>query len=162
MNCHKTRHDIFAERDGLLGTAERGALAEHLEQCPACRTMRNDFTATIEAWRASPERVTLPDANLEWQKVRREIQHGTRSNGSSWRSPVTWFALPLAAAAALAVVLFVPSPFSPETGDRVSSVAATAGGSDGSAAAEPASTVVFVDDKTGWVFVWADDSPKHI
>ena len=160
MNCRKARYDIFRERDGRLGSAGQGALMEHVTQCTACRRVRENVAAAMKAWRSEVDSVRVPEANIEWQKVRREIRQEPRPGGSARHSIMKWLALPLAAAA-LAVALFIVIP-SPETGGQAASTAAASGVNDGSAPSETASTVVFVDDKTGWVFVWADDGTKHI
>lgn len=161
MNCRQARDDIFRERDGVLDSAGQSALLEHVTQCAACRRVRENAAAAMNAWRSEVDRVRVPEANAEWQKVRREIRQEARPDGSARHSIVKWLALPLAATAALAVALFVVTP-PPENGGQAVSIAAASDVSDGSAPSDTASTVVFVDDKTGWVFVWADDGTKHI
>jgi anti-sigma factor RsiW len=157
MNCREAKQHIFAEPDGALASAERAALAAHLNQCEACQQIHTQLTRTIAVWRTETKNLQVPDADLEWQKLRREIRGGTTS---ARRYPLGWFALPLAAAAAVAMFFFSPSLNRPETPARTTTeIASTAP----NAASPNASTVVFVDDKSGWTFVWTgDDAAQHI
>jgi hypothetical protein len=71
---------------------------------------------------------------------------------------IPWLAVPLAAAAAGAIMIFVtpPWPRSPAPAAAVAAASATATAND-------ASTVVFVDEKSGWLVVWASAvGPKQI
>lgn len=157
MDCRKAEHQIFAERDGALDPLQRAELVDHLAQCGSCRALRSNLTASMEAWRNSTAEIKAPDPLLEWQKVRREIRGGVQTTGKR-RGVISWVAWPVAAAAALAMALFVASPSrdpAPLTSAaRIDSPAAPAAAAD--------STVVFVDEKSGWVFVWAGDGSTHI
>ena len=97
----------------------------------------------------------MPDAELEWQKLRREIRGGAGSTATAKRTPFTWFALPIATAAALAVTLFVHQSASDTDGAQATGQMVAK--ANGKAAGEKTSTVVFVDDKSGWTFVVATD-----
>lgn len=160
MNCREAEHQIFAERDGALDSHQRAALGAHVAQCATCRQMRDGLAHAIESWRVSTEAVRTPDADLEWLNLRREIRRGAGAKpASTARSPwATWVALPAAAAAALAVVLAVRHGNRGATPEATKAVARA----HVEASVENASPVVFVDDKSGWVFVWATNDPKHI
>lgn len=154
MNCREAQDRILTERDGALDQTSRVALAGHLADCAGCRRVRDDLTAAVSAWRAEVANVRVPDAEREWHAVRRKIRGGeTAAAGParSRRSLFTWIALPLGAAAAAAIALFVsPSPqFDPAPIAHVDSVEAPGNN---------ASTMVFVDDKSGWLIVWASDA----
>jgi hypothetical protein len=99
--------------------------------------------------------VRTPDAELEWQKLRREIRGGAGSAtaAKSARSRIAWFAIPLAAAAAIAVGLFVNQGADPS--NAPAPVVARAKPVDN------ASTVIFTDAKSGWTFVVAADEPHR-
>jgi anti-sigma factor RsiW len=155
MNCREAEHQIFAERDGALETTQRAALASHLDGCAACRRLQQNFAITVEVWRAELTSAKLPDAELEWQKLRREIRGGAGSSRQVRRRHPGWFAIPLAAAAAIAAALFVNHDT--ETPIETTQSVARAGAK----AAEGASTVVFVDEKSGWTFVVAADDPHR-
>jgi anti-sigma factor RsiW len=154
MNCREAEHSLFAERDGALDETQRAALVSHVDECSACRLLRQNLTVALAELQASSRQSSLPDVELEWQKLRREIRGGaTAQMAASRRSPITWFALPLAAAAALAIAFFV----TPGTQKSDFSATPTAKIAQATSASEsePASTMVFVDDKSGWTFVWA-------
>lgn len=159
MNCRQAEHHIFAERDGTLDALQQTALSDHVTACPNCRRMRDGFAAAVETWRTDVGQVRLPDADLEWQKLRHRMQ---RENRPVRRSVLNWFALPLGAAAALAVGLYVAK--SPSDKLPAGQAAAVAAATSIPTASEPESTVVFVDDKSGWTFVWAadNDAAGHI
>lgn len=154
MNCREAQDRILTERDGALDETSRAALADHVAACAGCRRVQADLAAALEAWRADVANVTVPDAEREWHAVRRRIRGGgtgTQRPVRSQRSLFAWIALPLGAAAAAALALFVsPSPrFDPAPIAHVDSVEAPGNN---------ASTLVFVDDKSGWLIVWASDA----
>ncbi|MBL9210668.1 MAG: zf-HC2 domain-containing protein [Opitutaceae bacterium] len=154
MNCREAQHRILTERDGALDEPSRAALAGHLADCAGCRRVQDDLTAALSAWRTEVANVTVPDAEREWHAVRRRIRGGETGAdrpARSRRSLFTWIALPLGAAAAAALALYVsPSPrFDPAPIAHVDSVEAPGNN---------ASTMVFVDDKSGWLIVWASDA----
>lgn len=150
MNCREAESQIFAERDGALDNSQRAALAQHVGQCPGCRRLQQGFAVTIETWRVETQQVRVPDAELEWQKLRREIRGGagSRAAAESKRRSLGWFSVPLAAAAAVALI-FVLNTESPEPTRDVAKVTPTA------RADSP--TVVVTDEKSGWTFVVAAD-----
>ena len=162
MNCDQAERQIFAERDGAPGPEELAALASHVAQCPACRRTRVDLAAAIADWQLTSAATGVPDAEREWQAVRRRMRSesspaGDRGVGRK-SNLIPWLAVPLAAAAAGAIMVFVtpPSPRSPAPAAAIAASSATATAND-------ASTVVFVDEKSGWLVVWASAAgPKQI
>jgi anti-sigma factor RsiW len=156
MNCRDAERQIFAERDGALDTSQRAALTEHVAHCAACRDTRNHLAAAIESWRHSTQAVVSPDPVREWEALRRQIRGGVSSvaQPSRRRNVIPWLALPIGAAAAVAVALFVNRP-EPSANDvrqvaRADAVEVSAG----------AGSVVVVDDKSGWVVIWEGDAPR--
>lgn len=152
MNCREAEHQIFAERDGALDETRRAALATHLAQCPGCQRMRENLATALDALRTHSQQVRVPDAELEWQKLRREIRGSAGSKSAmaeKRRSPLAWLGLPLAAAAAIAITLSLRPVSDPAaSGEQARTIAK----------AEAPSTVVFVDDQSGYLFVWADET----
>jgi anti-sigma factor RsiW len=166
MNCREAQPQIFAERDGALDTVQRAALEGHLATCDACRRTRADFTAALTAWRVEVHTVVVPDAEREWHAVRRRIRGGAETGAERVLRPrrnlFTWIAVPLGAAAAVAVALFV----SPQTGSTVhpavQSGSHVARVNSVDVPGNNATTMIFVDDKSGWLFVCASDAaPKR-
>jgi hypothetical protein len=164
MNCREAQSQIFAERDGALDNALRVALDGHLATCDGCRRNRENLTAALTGWRIQITQVTVPDAEREWHAVRRRIRGGVEAGAvratRPRRSLFTWIAVPVGAAAAAALALWVPSrptsgvPLDDHSGAHV----ARANSID--VTGNKAPTMIFVDDKSGWTFVWASEGKR--
>lgn len=156
MNCRDAQNRILADRADAGDAAGHGALAAHLATCAGCRQVQADLAHALAAWQSDTASVTVPDVDREWQAVRRQIRGGETGAARTPRSPrslLAWLALPLGAAAAAALALFISpgtrSYFDPPPVAQVDSVE-TPGNN--------ASTLVFVDEKSGWLIVWASDA----
>ena len=149
MNCRSAQRLLSADRDGALATHERAGLDEHVAACAECRQFRVTLEAAAADLRTAAAHVTVPDEARAWQDIHREIRAARPAAARSWWAPVRW-ALPLGAAAALAaVVAFVPMDFgegaTPAAVARAEYVEVPSN----------SSSVVYVDDKSGWLVVWA-------
>ena len=164
MKCHDVERLGFDAQERNLGDVQRADLAEHLLACDACRQSSERIRAALDAWRSTTANTPLPDVSREWQAVRRRRLSTTDTDAIAsrpQRSPfLAWLAIPVAAAAAIAIAMFIipqGPPASPADGAR-----------DALARAQPAvdsataPTVVFVDEKSGWLVVWATDQPDRI
>jgi hypothetical protein len=155
MNCRDAERQIFAERDGLLDLPQQAAVAEHVAHCAACRRTRNNLAAAIESWRVATQAVAAPDADREWEAVRRQMRGGVGSNGqvsaARQRRVLSWVALPLGAAAAVALAFFMRPASS-------SSIAANVARADSVEVSAADGSVVYVDDKSGWVVIWEGEA----
>ena len=161
MNCREAQSQIFAARDGAPDENPRAALEGHVAHCAACRQVRDNLTAALGAWRTDSARATVPDAEREWHAVRRRIRGGVETNPTvarPRRSIFAWLPLTLgaAAAAAIALVVVVQQSSSESAGSLSGKVTARADYVE--APGHNASTMVFVDDKSGWVIVLASDT----
>ena len=156
MNCRQAQDQIFAERDGAPDDIRRTALDGHVAHCADCRRIRDDLSATFALWRARAGNVTVPDAEREWHAVRRQIRGGAETTATTRpRWSFSWFAVPLGAAAAVALALYV-SPPRPDAADSLDAVLTHVASAESiDVPANNASTMVFVDDKSGWLVVWA-------
>ncbi len=161
MNCREAENYLFAERDGALDANQRAALSAHVTECAGCRRIRNQLAEALQSLASTTQTVRVPDADLEWQKLRREIRG---AHAEPRRSLATWLGVPLAAAAAIALGLYVApgGHRSAPTHDTTEVIAQEAPAANGAT-----STVVYVDDNSGWTFVWApdvaaDSSQQHI
>ena len=164
MNCREAQDQIFAERDSAPESSRRAALEGHVAHCASCQRIRADLAAAFTMWRTDAEKVTVPDAEREWHAVRRRIRGGVEAGAARSERPrrnlVTWFAVPLGAAAALALALFVSPPKNSVTPPEAAPQVASAESID--VPGRNASTMVFMDDKSGWLIVWAnDEKPKQ-
>ena len=157
MNCREAQSQIFAERDGALETTQRAALDSHLAQCDGCRQTREELTAALITWRTAVSHVTVPNAEREWQAVRRRIRGGMEPGAERASRPrrnlLAWIALPLGGVAAVALALLV----SPQDRPTVQASAPVPPNSV-EVAGDDATTMVFVDEKSGWLFVLASDA----
>lgn len=160
MNCRQAEPQIFAERDGRLDPGQHAALAEHVANCPTCRRITDDLSAAVGMWKAQVQAVVVPDVEREWHDLRRRMRHETaaaKERHSPWR---LWIGAPLAAAAAVAAIValnptsrdVVPPPPAGRSVARAEYVDVPSAN---------ASTVVFVDDKSGWLVVMASDAPRQ-
>src|SRR3954469_10790929 len=107
MNCRDAERQIFAERDGALDPTQRAVLAGHVAQCATCRQTEKVLAAAIGSWRSSTQAAPMPDPTREWEALRRDIRGGVAAvaRPARRRNVVPWLAVPVGAAAALAVVL---------------------------------------------------------
>ena len=165
MNCRSAQPLLSAERDGALASHERAALETHLADCADCRRARANVAAAVERWRANVAAAKAPDSTLAWQAVRRELRATTGRRESS----APWFArwmLPLGGAAALAAAVAIA--LVPQWRGGVGGVGGVGASSPMTAAAagaraefvevpNNASSMVYVDDQSGWLVVWAVD-----
>ena len=160
MNCREAQSQIFAARDGAPDESPRAALEGHVAHCAACRRIRDNLTAAFGAWRSDSARVVVPDAEREWHAVRRQIRGGVEAGSTAARprrNIFAWLPLTLGAAVAAAItVLVVVQPSTESNAGFGSKVAARADYVE--APGHNASTMVFVDDKSGWVIVLASDT----
>jgi len=152
MNCRDAQRQLSAARDGAPATPGGAELAAHVAGCKACGTFSISLADTSEGLRRAAARVTVPDEERAWQDIRREIR-AAPAKRSAWRQTVRW-ALPLGATAALAAVIALV----PRGGEDVALPAAAAPAvarAEFVEVAGDASSVVYVDDKSGWLVVWA-------
>lgn len=149
MNCQNAEHCLYTGRNELA-EAQRAELAAHLSTCPACRQIATNLDSCLLAMQTETRHVPVPNPDFEWAKVRRQLH---RQNSPA-HPLARWLALPAAVAAAAAIGLYVSREPSQLPAQRTA--APVIARSDAPAAAEP-STVVFVDDRSGWTFVVASD-----
>lgn len=165
MNCREAQRHILAEEGSAVDRTPDSRLNAHVRDCGACRRMRDDLAAALSYWRTDASATAVPDAEIEWQKVRRQIRGGAESLGRPPRQGrpayASWIAFPLLAGAA-AVLTFFLFPGTPEIAPSPRRAPQTARADAVEAPGNNASTMVFVDDKNGWLFVWASDAtPKR-
>ncbi|MBI5771472.1 MAG: zf-HC2 domain-containing protein [Verrucomicrobia bacterium] len=157
MNCQTAQKLLSAERDETLGAEVRASLDAHVAGCDACRKLRVVLAESAAAWRVNTAAVRVPDERLEWQRLRRRLDgaadEAPAEARSAWRL-FSWRGATILGAAAAVMLGFFFTPRGGEpsvvTGNAVVAVTDSVEvGSDASAA------MVFVDDKSGWLVVWA-------
>lgn len=102
MNCRKARAWISRELDGELAPRRQAVLRAHLDSCPGCRAVRDEWARIGAELRDR----TVPQAQAPeaaWADVRRAIRlQGER------KQPVEWgwiFGVPVRAAAVIVLVV---------------------------------------------------------
>ncbi len=114
-SCQDIQSQLADFVAGALEARERAALESHLQECPVCR---HELQALQRVGRLldvlPPEEATA----VSWQSIRRAIEppepEPVRARGWAWCLPIRWprmaYAGLAAAAAAVALVLFVSYP----------------------------------------------------
>ena len=161
MNCHAVQQLLSAERDETLGADSRGELDTHLAGCATCRQLRATWAEAAESWRTTTAGVRVPDGRMCPSSKKCVGSHATqpaRGIFTLWRSATLG-----AVAAAVALGLFlapawVRGPQAPTATLASASVNADSVEIGG----EASSAMVFVDDKSGWLVVWAADGAEKV
>lgn len=166
MNCREAQSQLFAERDGALDNIHRAALDSHIAHCGDCQRVRDDFTAALASWKHEVGHATIPNVEREWHAVRRQIRGGSEAGAGRVARPrrhlLPWIALPVGGAIAAAAALFVTlQPVGGVRSGGTSPAPQIAHVNSVEVPASGATTVVMVDDKSGWMFVWASADPKQ-
>lgn len=163
MNCRHVEPLLLAARDGTLTAEQRAGLERHLAECAPCRQLQTDLSASLAALRTEVAAVRLPDVDAEWRQLQGRLRE-TRPAEARRRqpAPLLWFATPLAAAAAIALafVLTRPTPVAEPSGVAIepSPLAGLAHADYVEVAVGEATPIVYVDQESGWLVVWADMS----
>ena len=181
MNCTSAQSHIFAARDTAPGAAEAAALADHVASCGECRALQESLTTATARLREADTTLRIPDAQREWHAVRRRIRttDTDKAPAFSWvpnlrkLAPVT-----LVAVIALVAWFNLKAPGdNPAAMDLEPTLASIDTATDwgaledhfiSSARAEFvetydefASPFIFVDEESGWLVVWATDTPDE-
>jgi len=154
MNCRQAERALSRHLDDELPANDVATLEEHLASCSACRDSAAEWRGLGDAMRAeAPSEV--PDPTKAWHDIRRTLRNREPPTVQENRRP--WWARPLPWAGAAATVALItlgylrhvsPSSQFP-SGSAVEYVDTELPG---------ASTVVYVDDETGWNIVWVLES----
>ncbi len=111
MTCTEVQHHLSDYVDDHLAPAQHAAVADHLATCPGCRAARESLRALREQTKALPAGIT-PTRDL-WAGIQARVEcdqpvaaHHASIHPKTRQFPrLLRFALPLAAAAALAILL---------------------------------------------------------
>jgi anti-sigma factor RsiW len=163
MNCHTAENLLHAERDGALSKEQHADLERHVQGCARCAQLRLEIAAAGKAVQDDAARFTVPDADEEWrllQLERRRREHEVRTRTST-PSLLRWVGAPMAAAAALALAFQAGRmmPMLPSAQDF--EVPKEARADYVEVANRDASPIVFLDQESGWLVVWAADSAQE-
>lgn len=184
MNCKEAESLLSQSLDGELESAgKQSLLREHLESCPSCREMEESWRGFGEFMRE--EEVPVPEsasAGLAWEKIHREIrlaespaeEGGGYGFGRKTRSPWFWgWGAPTAIAALLVLSTglyynFYSGSGLPSINESPGEFAGAPGNGIGTRTKTKiefletdipgGSTMVFVDQDTGWTVLWVAES----
>lgn len=152
--CNEIERLLLSEPDGALTATELAELEAHVSGCEACRRQRNQLSTVSSSLKKSQAEVPIPSSREEWMTLRNRIheERGAERKTNRWSRPwLRWGipALSLGTAAAVACILYLrapsPAPFSRVTIARAEYVQSE----------NAASTLVYVDQESGWLIVWA-------
>ena len=94
---HPTDLDLGEFVDDALDAAQRAAVAEHVDGCPACRTLVSDF---LEIRRAASSLGTMEPPARTWMRIEQSLHEP--SSRSLWSTSRRWPWLAAAAALVMA------------------------------------------------------------
>jgi predicted anti-sigma-YlaC factor YlaD len=152
MNCSSAQRMLSAERDGALPETERASLAVHVAGCASCQRFRSIIAATAEFQKAAADNIPAPDEERAWSDIRKAINN--RKPARQRLAPSRWW-VPAGAAAAILIggIWFALPPREP--GSETDVVHIEGAGVEFVEVPAAAASMVYVDDETGWVVVWA-------
>ncbi|MBA4138104.1 MAG: hypothetical protein C0518_12380 [Opitutus sp.] len=160
MKCRDAAPLLSAERDDALTTSQRAELGRHLAGCAACRQMQVELTAALAAYQADAARVTVPDADEEWRLLRPQLR-APQLAARRRVAPITWFGVPLAAAAAIAFAIYFGQP-APTKLDALAVSGEAVARADFVEVTDPNATpIVYTDKESGWLVVWAAEGETN-
>src|SRR5262245_33111546 len=144
MACERNSERIQELIDGTLGAIRRRELEQHLEDCPACRALREDLERIRDAAAALP---ALPPPDGAWLQIAGRLRHEGRLRDAAPAAArgshrYAWLAIAatLALAAGLSIVALLRSTQAP-------SAPAVAGGSAAPGNATATASVEAVQNK---------------
>lgn len=154
MNCRQSQHLLSLDRDDRLPAERRPALDAHLAGCPDCRRHRDALAAALDSLRTGDARIQTPDAKAEWlllsAKLEAPSRQPRRDINRGWLKALTAGG----AFAALALVFALNRPAATPTGPQL--VQAPAHAEFVELGDPEATTIVYVDQDSGWLIVWAE------
>ncbi len=150
-SCRVIAPLILAECDGPLAAAALARLEAHVATCPTCRQQRAALRLAGDELRRAPQPgITADDARNAWLDLRPQLREVPARPPRAWIRPVFAWTAPLATAAVFAFALTATRPAMNRTtppNARADFVQAPA----------DASTLVYVDQQSGWLIVWASE-----
>lgn len=151
MKCLEAQQLLALAPDGELTELQLAALEQHNVTCLACREFAQQQHKASGVLRRDTALVALPEIEAEVRAVRVRLSAKQPARLGKL-APVLWIGASLAAAAAL-VFAFLGSHLAPHPTTSPSAASALVnyivpGDPD-------ASTVVYVDQASGWLVVWA-------
>ncbi len=156
MNCRTAQSLLSAERDGALSSGERAAFEAHVGACAACQRARTALASQMAHVAAISQRAPVPDVERAWQDIRREIRQEAARTSQFARFSLRW-TVPVGLAAALAIAFSFRSTQDATPAPQPSQLAQAR--ADFVEVPTAAASMVYVDNSSGWLVVWAVDDP---
>lgn len=155
--CREIEPLLLSEPDGTLDATGLTQLEAHAAECPDCRRQRALLSAAAASLRQTAAAVSVPSAREEWLTLRDRLraERGDRpATGKTAARPWLYWGVrtaALGAAAAIACIAYLRQPL-PAPAPAGSALARA----EFVRADNAASTLVYVDQESGWLIVWAD------
>ena len=154
MNCHTAQRLIATEPDSTPSAEESRLLAAHLSGCEACRNEQTIVARALAGWQASTASAAMPTVERAWQDIQRELRKSSGQPASRGFLRRSWM-IPVSAAAALAALIVVARPLGKPSSPGNPLAQNSAARADFVEVPNDASSLVYVDDQSGWLVVWA-------
>ncbi len=153
--CRQIEPLLLSEPDGTLDAAGLAQLEAHVAGCPDCRRQRAQLAAAAASLKQTSAAFPVPSAPQEWLTLRNRLRGEQQAGGGGTAGSRWWFwgirVAALGAAAAIACIAYLRPPFSASTATGKPLARAEFVRADNAA-----STLVYVDQESGWLIVWAD------
>ncbi len=151
MNCHSVQDQLTRAADGATPASDQAAIAAHLSACSECQRFAETLRRLPDWIAEEVASHPVPDAEEMWREVQAQIQTPPKPRKVA---PIVWLTAPLAAAAAL-VFAFLPQRNAPDSSVIADNQIVQV---DYVEVEDPdATAMVYVDNESGWLVVWADD-----
>ena len=152
--CRKIEALLLSEPDGALSAAELTVVEADVAGCESCRRQRILLSEVSAALKNSHRARSVPSASEEWMTLHERIHNERRHSKENRRAARPWLrwgipALSLGTAAAVACILYLRAP-APTHFPR-----ATIARAEYVQSENAESTLVYVDQESGWLIVWA-------
>jgi len=152
--CRDITDLLIAEPDAALPPAELARIEAHVATCEACRRQRALLAAVPGLLREATTALATPDKDEAWGEVRARIrQADPERRRIAPRARYYAWGVSVAAAAVVAFAVLLTLRWSDAPATALVAQAEFVQ-SDGSG-----STLVYVDQESGWLIVWADSPP---
>ncbi|MEZ5413772.1 MAG: zf-HC2 domain-containing protein [Opitutaceae bacterium] len=154
MSCHDTQRLLSQAQDVTLSEQQRDVLARHLAACPVCRQYQAELANAAAVFRQDATAIVAPDIDQEIRAVQARLSAPPKRRKRSL-APIVWLGAPLAAAAAVVFTFLSNTQSMPMTSPDTAVTHV-----DYVITGDPAaSTMVYVDQDSGWLVVWAESAP---
>ncbi|MCC6415777.1 MAG: zf-HC2 domain-containing protein [Opitutaceae bacterium] len=154
MDCRESQHLLTLVQDDALTDDQRATLEQHLTRCPACRAYTVQLRLAREMVCGDARAFSLPNVEAEIRTVQNRLAQPAPARQRTF-TPSLWLGAPLAAAAVAFIFFSGRQPDPTPMAEPFAQVDYVVTGNPA------ASTLVYVDQTSGWLVVWASAPTAH-